>query len=173
MIDAILNRLRLIVGRCIITATRYNDGELLADAEFLADENRRNMEFLQQYGYSSRPKGVVSGVAVFVGGNRDNGAIIATNGEEMGVKLEPGEVCVHSPFGSSILLKNDGSVEIKAASGKNIVCTGGLEVSGDLTAQNVNAKLEVAANTMAVPVHLSTHTHVCASPGSPTAVPLG
>lgn len=176
LLEPIYNRLRLLVGRCIITATKYNKGDLEADVELIAGEKRRNIEFLQQYGFSSRPKGNVSALAVFVGGNRDNGAVIATNGDDFAANLEPGEVLVHSPHGQKILLKNDGSIEMEAASGKSIVCKNKIECpeidcSGDVSAQNVSAKVEVSGNMGLI--HLTKHTHVCSSPGSPSATPLG
>jgi len=81
LIEPLMAKLRLMVGRCVISASRYKNGELLADIELVAGERRRNVEFLQQFGFSSRPKGDVEGVALFVGGSRDNGVVIATRGE--------------------------------------------------------------------------------------------
>ena len=73
LLDPILAKIRLMVGRCVILASKYKDGELLADIELVAGEKRRGVEFLQQFGFSSRPKGDVEGIALFVGGSRDNG----------------------------------------------------------------------------------------------------
>ena len=131
LIDAIVKRIALIVGRCDILASKYKDGELLADIELLAGEKRRGVEFLQQFGFSSRPKGDVEGVALFVGGRRDNGVVIATRGECP--DLEEGEVRVHSPFGSSITLKKDGSVELATKSNK-FRFVGDIEATGEVKA---------------------------------------
>jgi phage gp45-like len=108
LIESLMAKLRLMVGRCVISASRYKNGELLADIELVAGERRRNVEFLQQFGFSSRHKGDVEGVALFIGGSRDNGVVISTRGECP--DLKEGEVRVHSPFGTSITLKNDGSI---------------------------------------------------------------
>ena len=116
LIESLMAKLRLMVGRCVISASRYKNGELLADIELVAGERRRNVEFLQQFGFSSRPKGDVEGVALFIGGSRDNGVVIATRGECP--DLKEGEVMVHSPFGTSITLKNDGSIEFLTNSNK-------------------------------------------------------
>lgn len=131
LLEPIVNRIALMVGRCAILASKYKDGELLADIELGAVEKRRDVEFLQQFGFSSRPKGDVEGVALFVGGSRDNGVVIATRGECP--DLEEGEVRVHSPFGSSITLKKDGSVELATKSNK-FRFVGDIEATGEVKA---------------------------------------
>ena len=131
LIEPLMAKLRLMVGRCVISASRYKNGELLADIELVAGEKRRNVEFLQQFGFSSRPKGDVEGVALFIGGSRDNGVVISTRGECP--DLKEGEVRVHSPFGSSILLKNDGSIELTTNSNK-FRFVGDIEATGEVKA---------------------------------------
>lgn len=131
LIESLMAKLRLMVGRCVISASRYKNGELLADIELVAGERRRNVEFLQQFGFSSRPKGDVEGVALFIGGSRDNGVVISTRGECP--DLKEGEVRVHSPFGSSITLKNDGSIELATNSNK-FRFVGDIEATGEVKA---------------------------------------
>ncbi len=167
MIEQIVSRIRLMIGRCVITATKYDGGDLAADAELLAGEKRRALEYLGLFGFSSRPKGNVSGVALFIGGSRDNGVIVASHGDdsEMAQELKPGEVCVHSPFGSKILLSESGDVVVHAASGKKVIyetdtftLTGNLEVSGDVFSGCGTKK-----------VSLSNHVHPSAA--GPTSPP--
>lgn len=134
LIEPILKRLALIVGQCVVFATRYKDGEMLADVELIAGEKRRGLDFLQQFGFSSRPKGNVEGVALFVGGSRDNGVVISTRDECP--DLKEGEVMMHSPFGQKVYMKNDGSVEITNKNGGSIVMRSGGVVS-------INGHLEV------------------------------
>ena len=145
LLDAILAKIRLMVGRCVILASKYKDGELLADIELVAGEKRRGVEFLQQFGFSSRPKGDVEGIALFVGGSRDNGVVISTRGECP--DLKEGEVRVHSPFGSSITLKDDGTVELVTNS-KKFRFVGDIEATGD-----VKAMCDAAFVTLAGHIH--------------------
>jgi phage gp45-like len=145
LLDPILAKIRLMVGRCVILASKYKDGELLADIELVAGEKRRGVEFLQQFGFSSRPKGDVEGIALFVGGSRDNGVVIATRGECP--DLKEGEVRVHSPFGSSITLKNDGTVELVTNS-KKFRFVGDIEATG-----NVKAMCDADFVTLAGHIH--------------------
>lgn len=135
LIEPIMKRLALLVGRCVVYASKYKDGELLADIELVAGEKRRSVEFLQQFGFSSRPKGKVDAVALFVGGSRDNGVVVATG--DQANDLEEGEVMVHSPHGQKILLKSDGSVNVTNKNGGSIVMASGGKVS-------VNGHLEVS-----------------------------
>lgn len=145
LLDPILAKIRLMVGRCVILASKYKDGELLADIELVAGEKRRGVEFLQQFGFSSRPKGDVEGIALFVGGSRDNGVVISTRGECP--DLKEGEVRVHSPFGSSITLKDDGTVELVTNS-KKFRFVGDIEATGD-----VKAMCDTAFVTLAGHIH--------------------
>lgn len=145
ILDPILAKIRLMVGRCVILASKYKDGELLADIELVAGEKRRGVEFLQQFGFSSRPKGDVEGIALFVGGSRDNGVVISTRGECP--DLKEGEVRVHSPFGSSITLKDDGTVELVTNS-KKFRFVGDIEATGD-----VKAMCDAAFVTLAGHIH--------------------
>lgn len=145
LLDPILAKIRLMVGRCVILASKYKNGELLADIELVAGEKRRGVEFLQQFGFSSRPKGDVEGIALFVGGSRDNGVVISTRGECP--DLKEGEVRVHSPFGSSITLKDDGTVELVTNS-KKFRFVGDIEATG-----NVKAMCDAAFVTLAGHIH--------------------
>ena len=145
LIEPVLAKIRLMVGRCVILASKYKDGELNADIELIAGEKRRGVEFMQQFGFSSRPKGDVEGIALFVGGSRDNGVVIATRGECP--DLKEGEVRVHSPFGSSITLKDDGSVELVTNS-KKFRFVGDIEATG-----NVKAMCDTASVTLAGHIH--------------------
>jgi len=167
LLDPIFSRIRLMIGRCVILATKYNSGDLETDIELVAGEKRRDVEFVQQYGFSSRPKGNVSGIALFVGGSRDNGVVIATNGDDINESLEEGEILVHSPYGQKIKLTKDGNIELSCESGKEIRCSNDLIVDG-----NVRSKKEVSAmyqSVGAVCVNLSTHLHGTAV--GPTSVP--
>lgn len=153
LIESLMKRVALMVGRCVILASKYKDGELLADIELVAGEKRRSVEFLQQFGFSSRPKGDVEGVALFVGGSRDNGVVMATRGECP--NLEEGEVCVHSPFGTSMTLKKDGSIEFMSESNK-FRFVGDVEATGDFKAMCDGAFVTLTKHVHGTNMGLST-----------------
>lgn len=169
LLEPIFNRMRLMIGRCVVIATKYNSHDLETDIELVAGEKRRDVEFVQQYGFSSRPKGDVSGIALFMGGSRDNGVVIATHGDgsEMSYELKPGEVLVHSPFGQKILLSADGNIEMSCESGKEIRCANDLIVDG-----NIRSKKEVSAQFKGIGLpayNLTPHPHQSAV--GPTSQP--
>ena len=124
-----------MIARAVVTAC---DGRTVK-IDLLAGESREGVDFFQQYGFSSCPKGSVGAIALFVGGSRDNGVVVACRGEDgdMGVELEKGEVAMHSPFGQKIFLKKDGSVNITNENGGSIVMASGGKVT-------VNGHLEVS-----------------------------
>lgn len=162
LLSPIKSRLRLMIARAVVVACKDKHVKI----DLLAGESREDVDFFQQYGFSSRPKGFVGAVALFVGGSRDNGVVVASRGEDndMGISLEPGEVAVHSSFGSSIILKKDGSVMIKTNTGKPLRVEGDVHVVGKVLSTD-----EIAAKCTDVPqvglkdtppaVHLSSHLH--------------
>lgn len=172
MIERLLNpiksRIRLMISRAVISACK--DGKV--DIGLLAGESREDVDFLQQYGFSSRPVGKVSGVALFIGGSRDNGVVVASRGDDsdMSVDLEEGEVAVHSPFGSKIILKKDGSIWAVPGEGKQLCVEGDVWATGDFAANCT----KVGDNTMVdmTAIHLTRHTHASAvGPTAPTTGP--
>lgn len=176
MMERLLNpikaRIRLMVGKCLITACGGNT----VDLSLLAGETRDEVDFYQQYGFTSRPVGKVGGVALFIGGSRDNGVVVASRGEDkkMAIDLEPGEVALHTSFGSSIVLKKDGSVLVKPKNGKVMRVEGDVNVVGNVWATKDFAALCVdAGGTMAEGlIHLTKHTHPSAvGPTAPTTGP--
>lgn len=169
-VEKIMSRVRLIVGYCTVIASKISEDGMTVDAEFVAGEKRTDLDFFQQYGFASRPKVKVDGVALFVGGSRENGVVIATRGEKQ--EMEEGEVVVYSAFGSSIKLKKDGSIALSPASGKNVVtesdllCKGKLLATGDVFAGVTDTGESVVT---AGGVSLQMHMHPTAAPGSPSA----
>ena len=169
-VEKIMSRVRLIVGYCTVNDSKNSDDGMTVDAEFVAGEKRTDLDFFQQYGFSSCPKGSVDGVALFIGGSRENGVVIATRGGKQ--ELEEGEVVVYSAFGSSIKLKKDGSIALSPASGKNVVteadllCKGKLLATGDVFAGVTDTGETIVT---AGGVSLQMHMHPTAAPGSPSA----
>ena len=159
-IQSLIDRVRLIVGRCVIVASRYDAGAHVADVELTAGEKRRGLDFVQQFGLVSRPKGEVSGVALFVGGNRANGVVVACNGEESALRksLKEGEVYLVAPFGQQIFLKEDGSILFKSANGV-VNVDGEMRVSEDV----------IVFDKKPNQVRVSTHIH--GSGAGPTSPP--
>ena len=129
MIDAIQKvvaplqrRIMLAVGRAILNAV-YDGGKVqLVQASMLADEVRDKMERMAEYGFTSVPLPGAQAVAVFVGGERGHGVVVATGDPRCRMSgLDPGEVALYDDQGQSVHLTRAGIV-IKGA-GKPIIIT--------------------------------------------------
>jgi phage baseplate assembly protein V len=98
----------------LITATQDSEGGIRLELNLLAGEVRDDIELVQHYGVSSRPKKDSQAVILFLGGSRDSGVAIATKGmgPEMRIELKEGEVALHTDEGDFIHLKNGRVMEL-------------------------------------------------------------
>lgn len=90
-------RVMLAIGRAVLNAV-YDSGKVqLAQASMLSDEVRDRMERMAEYGFTSVPLPGAQAVAVFVGGERGNGVIVATGDPRYRPRgLQPGEVAIYT-----------------------------------------------------------------------------
>jgi phage baseplate assembly protein V len=108
-------KINSILSRAVVS--RVDDSSELQELQLdiLAGETRSGLERFQNYGFSSVPLSGSEAVALFVGGHRDHGLVVAVDDRRYRpTGLEAGEVAVYHHGGAQILLKNDGSVEINA-----------------------------------------------------------
>ena len=130
------NRIRLMVGRVLLSIVDDAKTIQTAQVQGLAGEVLEDVERIQQYGFTSVPLSGAEGVAVFLGGERSVGLIIATDDRRFRVKkLQPGEVCLYTDEGDTI----------KFLRGKQIAITSGGKVSVvapdvDVQATTLNVK---------------------------------
>ena len=132
-------RVLLGVARAVIRAVDDSAQAQECQVELLKGELRDRMERFQEYGYTSVPLAGAEAAAIFVGGNRDHGIIVATEDRRFRLKdLAPGEVALYTDEGDKIHFKRGGTIRIEAAT-KVIIDSplvkvlGDLEVTGDIT----------------------------------------
>ncbi|MEW6612712.1 MAG: phage baseplate assembly protein V [Pseudomonadota bacterium] len=163
-------KVRLMVGRAILAAISDAGAIQTAQAQLLADETHDDMERIQEYGFTSVPLPGAEGVAVFVGGNRDHGLIIATDDRRCRKKdLQGGEVALYTDEGDCIVLNRGRVVRIVAGAQVEVTApvvtlkaatkvrmeTPLLEVTGD-----IKDKCDTTGKTMAgMRTTYNTHTH--------------
>jgi phage gp45-like len=104
----------LMVGRAILTVINDDTKAQTLQVSLLADEVRDDVERFQEYGFTSVPGSGVEGVAVFVGGNRSHGIVVATEDREnRPTGLNEGEVALYTSHnGKRVYLKDDGEVHL-------------------------------------------------------------
>lgn len=113
-------RVLLMVGRGIIKAIDDSGGIQKLQCSFLKNEASTGMERMGNYGISSWPLPDCEVLAVFIGGNRDHGIIVATedrrhrvkNGNEGDIAIYTYENTGHAT-GHRIVLKDGRKIDIK------------------------------------------------------------
>ncbi|KWT89361.1 MULTISPECIES: phage baseplate assembly protein V [unclassified Variovorax] len=114
-IEKLWRRMMLVVGRGRITTG--NDAGMVQTQQVKIGEVevRDNTKRVAEYGFTSMPLPGCHAVVIFVGGDRSNGVIVATNDQNHRLKnLLPGEVAIYDDLGQSVWLKRTG-IEVKGA----------------------------------------------------------
>jgi len=104
--------LRLMIGRVVVDIVDDTLGIQTIQASALAGEVIDHERF-QNFGFTSNPVSQsAEGIAVYVGGNREHGVIIALDDRKFRLKgLTPGQVAMYDLAGTKVLLKADGKAE--------------------------------------------------------------
>ncbi|MGD9664377.1 MAG: phage baseplate assembly protein V [Novosphingobium sp.] len=113
MVEPIQRRVMMAIGRAVLNAVYDGSKAQLVQASMLGDEVRDKMERMAEYGFTSNPKPGAQGVAVFVGGERGHGVMIATCDYTCRLpNLASGEVALYTDEGDKIVLKRGKLIEI-------------------------------------------------------------
>lgn len=111
MLRPLSRRIRLMVGRAVITALDDSGGMQVAQVRLLSGEVRDGVEILMQYGHSSLAPGKPEGVYFALGGDRDHGMLINVGTRSVRFKgLRPGESVLHDDQGQKVHLTREGIV---------------------------------------------------------------
>lgn len=173
--DPIQRRIMLAIGRCVLTAVYDGKAVQQVQASMLGDEVRDKVDRMQEYGFTSVPLSGAEGVAVFVGGDRGHGIIIATSDSRYRVTgLQGGEVCIYTDEGDKITLKRGNNIEIETntltvkAATKVRMETPLLETTGQVKADgHITDNAQTNARTIAgMRTVYNSHTHTGDSGGT-------
>ena len=191
VLDPLVKRIRLALGRGLIKLVDDEKGIQKIQLALMKNEIRSNLERFQEYGFTSHPHIDAEAAAIFVGGNRDHGIIIAVDDRRYRLKgLDRGEVAIYTDEGDNIILKRDRNIEINtltltinAVTETNINTPilnldGDLSVSGDIDNEgNIESRGDIRDRIVSNPDTIqimretfNTHTHVGDSGGT-TNVP--
>ncbi len=135
----VADRAALAIARAIL---RVIDDSLPIQAvqiDLLSGETRDKVERLQEYGFTSVPLPGCRGIALFVGGDRSHGAVVATEDNRYRKKdLEGGEVAIYTDEGDYVYFKRGRIIEIKAANGVVVNAPTVTVPSGDVIASGIS-----------------------------------
>lgn len=117
MLAPLRTRIFMVVSRAVLEAVKDTDGIQTNKLCLLAEEIRDGLERFQNYGFTSHPKVGAEAVAVFPGGDREHGIIIAVDDRRFRLtELVEGEVAMYTDeAGHKIVLKRGGKFEIANA----------------------------------------------------------
>ena len=111
MMAPFARRLRLMVGRAVITAINDSGKIQSAQVKLLDGEIRDGVEVLHDYGFMSNAPGRPEGLYFSVGADRDHGAMICVASRQHRLKkLAPGESAIYDDLGQKVHLTRDGIV---------------------------------------------------------------
>lgn len=139
-------RVRNMIARGVIELITEDKALQRAKMTFLAEETLDKLEHLSHYGFQSSPKPGAEGVAVFLGGERSSGVVIATEDRRYRFKtLASGEVVVYTDEGDYIHFKRNRNIEVLA--GTKIKATApNVEVIASTKVKLTTPLTEISAN---------------------------
>jgi len=133
MMEAILNRLKLMFGTGIATRVQTKFVQFKLATGVINDRIKR----IHNYGFMSRPLPGAKGYLMFIGGDTSRGVAVCIEDERYEIELQPGDVAVLDHRGnlihlndSGIKLKSPAKVEIEAP---NTTITATTTINGDTT----------------------------------------
>ena len=130
------SRVMMMFSRGVLRGVSDTGPRQQVQVELLKDELRDGLEHMQNYGFTSHPKGGDVAVA-FLGGNREQGIVLVVDDRRYRIPLQAGEVAIYDDLGNKIELLRD-MVRISAVQHVEVVAptirlVGDLDVIGNIT----------------------------------------
>lgn len=130
------NSVKMMFARGVLRGVTDTGPRQQVQVELLKDELRDGLEHMQNYGFTSHPRGGDCAVA-FNGGNREQGIVLVVDDRRYRIPLQAGEVAIYDDLGNKIELLREmvkvTSVQHLEAQAPTIKLIGDLEVVGNIT----------------------------------------
>jgi phage gp45-like len=120
-----------------------------------AGETIGNREYMQHYGYTSRPK---PGAEIIIINEGNHYLAIASDDRRYRLAVEEGEVALYTDEGDAVHMKRGNNIEVTC--GNKLLATVENEVEVITKAAKVNASVSCAITSSAVTINASTSTGV-------------
>lgn len=162
------NRVMMMFSRGVVRGVTDSNGRQQLQVELLKDELRDDIEHMQNYGFTSHATGGDVAVA-FIGGNREQGIVLAVDDRRYRISLKPGEVAMYDDLGNKVELLRDmlkiTAVQHAEVQAPTIKLIGDLELVGNVNIQgNIDSTGTITNNGKRID---STHTHASGGAGVP------
>ncbi len=152
MIKPLRDRVYNIVSRGVLEMANDSEGMQVLKAKLLAGENREDIEYFQDYGFTSVPLEDAEVLVVCPQGNREHMIAVKVGDRTVRLKgLAKGEVAVYTDEGDKIHFKRGGIVEILAATK--------LDINAPLVELGTGT-LEKILNGQTFQAFFNTHKHI-------------
>lgn len=164
----VLNLVKMVFGRGVIRAVKDTGARQQTQVEMLKNEIIDNVEHMQNYGFTSHPKGGDCAVA-FNGGSREQGIVLVIDDRRYRIPLLAGEVAMYDDLGNKIELLRE-MVKITAVQHVEVVAPtikliGDLELVGNMKILgDIDSTGTITSNGKRID---STHTHADGGSGVP------
>ena len=110
-LSPIHRRVMLSIGRAVLSAVYDEAPTQRVQASLLKGETRDGVERMMQYGFTSVPHPGAQAIAVFPGGDRSQGIVIAVGDTRYRLKaLADGEVAIHDDLEQKVHLTRTGII---------------------------------------------------------------
>jgi phage baseplate assembly protein V len=167
-IERLYIRLLMVFGRALVKVVNDAGGLQQLQIQLGKDELRDNTPRFAEYGFTSSPLSGARAIAIFMGGDRSNGAVIATDDPRYRpTGLKSGEAVVYDHLGRKIYLTQDGIVIDGAGAAIKFMNCPTLSTDGDFTAKGEITAEAGTANS----VSLTGHDTSNVQPGAGTSGP--
>jgi phage baseplate assembly protein V len=138
-IERTYNRLRMVIGRGRVTTGNDSGNVQRLQVRLNGDQISDDMPRLAEFGFTSMPPNGSDVIAVFIGGDRTVGAVVATGHQASRLKnLKAGEVAIYDDQGQSIYITrggiviNGGGLPMKIMNTPEVRMETSLKVTGDI-----------------------------------------
>lgn len=163
-IKPLRDRVLTMFTRGLVDSTDDSTQMQLVKVSLLDNELKEDVEHLHPYGLSSNcPTDGSETVIGCISGDRDSAVAVVVGNSKYRIKnLVNGEVCLYAKFGQTIMLKEDGSIEITPQSGKSLVIKSNVEIEGEVNASAVTATGDITSSggdLIAGAITMKTHVH--------------
>lgn len=159
-ISDLSSRVMMMFGRGVLRGVNDANGRQQLQVELLKGELRDGVEHMQNYGFTSHATGGDVAVA-FVGGNREQGIVLAVDDRRYRITLKAGEVAMYDDLGNKVELLRDmvkvTAVQHAEVQAPTIKLIGEIEMVGNVKIQgNIDSTGTVTNNGKNIG---STHQH--------------
>jgi len=150
MLKPLRNRVYNIVSRAVLEMANDSKKMQALKVAVLAGENRDDVEYFQDYGFTSVPLPGAEALVVCPQGNREHMIAVKVGNRTVRLKdLAEGEVAIYTDEGDKIHLKRGNNIEVVAAT-KVLVTTPEAEFSGNVKIQGNLTVIGTSLMTLAV-----------------------